>query len=110
MGISTGSIYDQILIIVVHKMQLCSILKKLISHHCFSILCSAGYDMGHTVLAVIGKAFASVAFTGVYIVAAEIFPTPLRNFGVGMSSTCSRIANLATPFMGAPLVSYPMTS
>ena len=48
----------------------------------------------------------TMAFSGAYVYAIEIFPTPVRNLGIGSSSMCARISGMAAPFVGVPLVSY----
>ena len=50
-----------------------------------------------TVLSMLGKFFCSAAFAIVYVYAAELFPTVVRNVGVGSSSMCARIAGLLQP-------------
>lgn len=46
-----------------------------------------------------GKFFNSASFDIVYIYSAEIFPTVVRNVGVGSSSTWARIGALVAPFI-----------
>lgn len=41
----------------------------------------------------------SVAFPTVYIYTGELFPTIIRNIGVGTSSMCARIGSMAAPFI-----------
>ena len=53
--------------------------------------------MCRTVLAMIGKFFASSSFALVYIFTAEIFPTPIRSSGVGLCSTMARIGGISAP-------------
>ena len=45
----------------------------------------------------LGKFFCSAAFAIVYVYAAELFPTVVRNVGVGSASMCARIAGLIQP-------------
>lgn len=47
----------------------------------------------------------TVSFTGVYIITSEIVPTCVRNIGVGTASMCARLAGMAAPYVGGPLVS-----
>lgn len=39
----------------------------------------------------------SVSFTTVYLYSGELFPTVIRNIGVGTSSMCARIGSIAAP-------------
>ena len=47
----------------------------------------------------LGQVGCNIAFTLIYIYAAELFPTGLRNVGVGTSSTLARIGGLLQPQM-----------
>ena len=77
---------------------LCCELKQIVSH----LSESSG---GVTAMSFLGKAFGSMAFNGIYMLSSEIFPTEIRNAGMGMASTCARIGGILAPYMGAPLVS-----
>ena len=46
----------------------------------------------------------AISFTTAYVYSVEIFPTPVRNVGIGSSSMCARISGMIAPFMGDPLV------
>lgn len=50
-----------------------------------------------TIFSMLGKFFCSAAFAIVYVYAAELFPTVVRNLGVGSSSMCARIGGLLQP-------------
>ncbi|XP_072923294.1 organic cation/carnitine transporter 2-like isoform X3 [Hemitrygon akajei] len=52
-----------------------------------------------TVLVLIGRFGTSCAFFMVYIYTAELYPTPLRNTGVGVSSMASRISSIFSPYI-----------
>ncbi|XP_076373730.1 organic cation transporter protein-like isoform X2 [Tachypleus tridentatus] len=52
-----------------------------------------------TTLAVIGKSQIAVSFAVVYVYSAEIFPTVVRNAGIGFSSMCSRIGGILAPLV-----------
>ena len=45
----------------------------------------------------LGKAFGSACFAILYVFAAELFPTVLRNVGVGSSSMMARVGGLIQP-------------
>lgn len=53
-----------------------------------------------TVCSVVGKFFVSIAFAVLYVWAAEVFPTVVRNVGVGGSSMAARIGSLVAPQIG----------
>ena len=57
------------------------------------------------VFAMFGKALISFAYSVVYVYASEIFPTEVRNVGVGTAAMCGRISSMAASYVGGPLVS-----
>ncbi|XP_029698437.1 solute carrier family 22 member 13-like isoform X4 [Takifugu rubripes] len=50
-----------------------------------------------TVIAVLGKYFVSAAFTTAFVYTAELYPTVLRQNGLGVNSVCARVAGILTP-------------
>ncbi|KAG7484963.1 hypothetical protein MATL_G00055740 [Megalops atlanticus] len=50
-----------------------------------------------TTLAVLGKGFTSASFTCVYLFTGELYPTIIRQTGMGFSSTMARIGSMAAP-------------
>ena len=56
-----------------------------------------------TTLSLLGKMAISSSFAIVFVYAAEIFPTPVRNVGVGGASSTGRIGAIIAPQIG-PLV------
>ncbi|KAL2307154.1 hypothetical protein Nmel_000102 [Mimus melanotis] len=58
-----------------------------------------------TVLAVIGKMTSTAAFSTSYVYAAELFPTVIRQTGVGLCSTMARVAGILAPLI-IPLDQY----
>ncbi|XP_069503852.1 solute carrier family 22 member 13-like [Ambystoma mexicanum] len=52
-----------------------------------------------TVLAVLGKFLIACSFSACYVYAAELFPTVVRQNGVGLSSTFARIAGIVAPLI-----------
>ncbi|XP_008299920.1 solute carrier family 22 member 13-like [Stegastes partitus] len=52
-----------------------------------------------TVIAVVGKFSASASFTTAYVYAAELYPTVLRQNGVGLNSMCARVAGTLAPLI-----------
>lgn len=51
------------------------------------------------VLACLGIVGMSVSFTTVYLFSGELFPTVVRNIGVGASSMCARLGSILAPFV-----------
>jgi len=71
------------------------------------------------VLAQLGKFAITASFAMVYQYAAEIYPTQVRNVGVGSSSFASRLGSISAPFVGrelgavspvAPVLIFGLTS
>ncbi|XP_056017071.1 organic cation transporter protein-like [Ostrea edulis] len=52
-----------------------------------------------TALAMVGKMFATAAFATIYILSAELFPTAIRNAGMGSSSCWARVGGMISPFI-----------
>ncbi|XP_041048802.1 solute carrier family 22 member 5-like [Carcharodon carcharias] len=52
-----------------------------------------------TVLVMIGKFGTSSAFSMVYVFTAELYPTAVRNMGVGVGSTASRVGSIISPYI-----------
>ncbi|XP_062846208.1 solute carrier family 22 member 6-A [Trichomycterus rosablanca] len=50
-----------------------------------------------TSLAVLGKGFTSASFTCVYLYTGELYPTVIRQTGMGFSSTMARVGSMAAP-------------
>ncbi|XP_064613633.1 organic cation transporter protein-like [Liolophura sinensis] len=50
-------------------------------------------------LAMIGKFSATAAFSTVYVVTSEIFPTVIRNAAMGGRSMCARIGGMVAPYI-----------
>ncbi|XP_067279983.1 solute carrier family 22 member 6 isoform X2 [Pseudorasbora parva] len=50
-----------------------------------------------TALAVIGKGFTSASFTCIYLFTGELYPTVIRQTGMGFVSTMARIGSMAAP-------------
>ncbi|XP_067899885.1 organic cation/carnitine transporter 2-like isoform X2 [Heterodontus francisci] len=52
-----------------------------------------------TVLVMIGKFGATSSFSIVYVYTAELFPTTVRNMGVGLSSMACRLGGIISPYI-----------
>lgn len=80
-------------------------------------MCSAGLALALTAfipdpaaraaLAQTGKFFITASFAMVYQYGTEIFPTVVRNAGVGACNCFSRIGSIIAPFIGRELVGVP---
>ncbi|XP_045198863.2 organic cation transporter protein-like [Mercenaria mercenaria] len=57
------------------------------------------YSVATTVLAMLGKIGASAAFSMVYVYSAELFPTVVRNAGMGSSSCLARVGGMSAPYI-----------
>ncbi|XP_071800980.1 organic cation transporter protein-like [Asterias amurensis] len=62
---------------------------------------TAFLEMGivRTVIAMIGKFCITASFATIYVVSGEIFPTPVRSAGMGLSSTAARVAGILSPYI-----------
>ena len=58
------------------------------------------------VMATIGKFGAVCAFAIIYVQAAEIFPTVVRNTGIGTSSSMARVGSVLAPIIGREVAKY----
>ncbi|KAM4606047.1 solute carrier family 22 member 13-like [Polymixia lowei] len=52
-----------------------------------------------TVIAVLGKFGATASFSIVYVYTAELYPTVLRQNGVGLNSMCARVGGILAPLI-----------
>ena len=64
----------------------------------------AGKSLQTTALAIIGKAGATTAFTGIYIYTAELFPTEIRNMALGACSLAARVGAIIAVYAGRSMV------
>ncbi|KAL2095203.1 hypothetical protein ACEWY4_009922 [Coilia grayii] len=62
-----------------------------------NIFISSEYQTVRTALAVLGKGFTSSSFTCVYLFTGELYPTVIRQTGMGFASTMSRIGSMGAP-------------
>ena len=51
-------------------------------------------------LALIGKFGAASAFATIYLLSAELYPTVVRNAGMGASSCSARVGGILAPYIG----------
>jgi len=48
---------------------------------------------------IVAKFFITISFDGVYLYSVELFPTAIRNIGVGTSTASARIGSICSPFI-----------
>ncbi|XP_036414234.1 solute carrier family 22 member 13b isoform X1 [Colossoma macropomum] len=58
------------------------------------------YPVVVTVIAVIGKFSLAASFSIAYVYTAELYPTVVRQNGVGLNSMCARVAGILAPLIG----------
>ena len=61
-------------------------------------------DSSKAAMAQVGKFMITASFAMVYQYATEMFPTVVRNAGIGSCSTFSRIGSIIAPFIGREMV------
>jgi len=74
---------------------ICVVAVSLIPHGTNSI----GYIAGRVTLGSLGKMFITTSFDSLFIFSAELFPTVVRNSGMGMVSIASRLGAACAPFV-----------
>ncbi|KAM6900551.1 solute carrier family 22 member 13-like [Xenentodon cancila] len=60
-----------------------------------------------TVIAVLGKFASSAAFSAAYVYTAELYPTVLRQSGMGLNSMCARVGGILAPLVRLLEVYHP---
>ncbi|NXX19609.1 S22AD protein, partial [Podargus strigoides] len=55
--------------------------------------------MASTILAVIGKFTSTASFSASYVYTAELFPTVIRQTGVGLCSMSARVSGIMAPLI-----------
>lgn len=63
------------------------------------LLVPESYKTVFSIFPQIGKFALSAAYGGIYIYSAEIFPTTIKNFGIGVCSSIARIAGVISQFI-----------
>ena len=56
-------------------------------------------DTWSNTISFVGKFFISGAYSFSYLISLELFPTSIRNFGLGVSSVMARIGGILCPFV-----------
>jgi len=70
----------------------------------WATVASVGYQTATVVCAILGKTLICITFSVLYVFANELFPTEIRNVGVGTASMSARLSSMAASFAGGPLV------
>lgn len=52
------------------------------------------------------KLFASTLYFVLYVYTAELYPTRIRNFSLGLTSSCGRLGAFAAPLVGQHLIDH----
>lgn len=80
--------------------------KTLIGSNCLTGICMLliavvpnTHDLVPVILASLGIVGMSISFPTVYLFAGELFPTVVRNIGIGSASTVARIGSMVAPFV-----------
>ena len=73
-----------------------------------AVVCLYNHVSEHNVIgmtmSLLGKAFITLAYSVVYVYGLEIFPTEVRNVGVGASCTFEGLGAIAAPTIAGILV------
>ena len=59
-----------------------------------------------TAFSLIGKGAATGVFNALFLYSAELFPTEVRNIGLGVVNCAARISGVAAPYVGGSLVGH----
>jgi len=57
------------------------------------------YAAGRIIMALAAKFFVFISFSAVYVYSAELFPTTIRNIGMGSSTSAGRIGSFTSPYI-----------
>ena len=58
------------------------------------------------ILAMVGKYCNTVAFETMYLYSAELFPTGVRNIGIGTVSSVGRLGGILAPYINLLVIMY----
>jgi len=64
------------------------------------------FSIAVMLLSLLGKTLITLAYAVVYLHGSEIFPTEVRNVGLGVASTIEGIGAMVAPPIGGPMVTY----
>lgn len=55
-------------------------------------------------LATLGLVGMSLSFPTIYLYSSEVFPTVIRNVGVGLGSVCARVGSIIAPYIATMVI------
>jgi len=64
----------------------------------------SGYHTATVVFSMLGKSLICIAYSVVYVFGNEIFPTEVRNIGVGTAIMGSHVTSMMAAYVGGPMV------
>ena len=70
-----------------------------------SLLLTSGFNSATVVFSMLGKSLICIAYSVVYVFGNEIFPTEVRNVGVGTAIMGSHVTSMTAAYVGGPMVS-----
>jgi len=73
-------------------------------HRQFTSVLNAGYHTATVVFSLLGKSLICIAYSVVYVFGNEIFPTEVRNVGVGTAIMGSHVTSMTAAYVGGPMV------
>ena len=68
------------------------------------VLLVAGNNTATVVFSMLGKSLICIAYSVVYVFGNEIFPTEVRNVGVGTAIMGSHVTSMTAAYVGGPMV------
>lgn len=57
-------------------------------------------------LTILGLAGMSLSFPTVYLYSSEVFPTVIRNIGIGLGSVCARTGSMIAPYIATMVIFF----
>jgi len=63
-----------------------------------------GYNTATVIFSMLGKSLICIAYSVVYVFGNEIFPTEVRNVGVGTAIMGSHVTSMTAAYVGGPMV------
>jgi len=72
------------------------------------LLLITGFSGATVVFSMLGKSLICIAYSVVYVFGNEIFPTEVRNVGVGTAIMGSHVTSMTAAYVGGPMVSQMM--
>ena len=67
-------------------------------------LLMSGRDTATVIFSILGKSLICISYSVVYVFGNEIFPTEVRNVGVGTAIMGSHVTSMTAAYVGGPMV------